>query len=207
INHTKTGQIAPLSLNYSFNIQRATLTNRTNNYYNYTENFTYDNFDRLLTWTTPDGVESNTYEADGRIKNNSNIGNYSYNDNSSRYRKSGINLNTTGTEYYQERKLQQITYNAFKKPVLVSEEDRGSIEFHYGIYGVRNKVTEWHTDQPTENDSDIARTKFYSSDGSVEIVINGAESQSNPPPVIIQPFGGGQSPQPLQARIITYIGG
>lgn len=190
IRHTKSGITAPLSLDYTFNTQKGTLTNRKNNFYNYTENFTYDNFDRLLSWTTPTGTQSNTYETDGRIKTNSNIGSYSY-DSSAKYKKKNITLNSAGRGYFIGRTPQTAVYNAFKKPVSVTEKNRGTIEFDYDIYGVRNSSVEWTTDEPSGNASDIVRTKFYSRGGDVEIIQKGAAGSSN---------------QPL-TRIITYIGG
>ncbi len=204
IRHTKTGITDPLSLDYTFNVTKATLTNRKNNFYNYTENFTYDNFDRLLSWTTPAGVATNTYEPDGRIKNSSQLGGYNYNDPGSRYKKSSVLLNSNGTGYYTQRQLQEVTYNAFKKPILISEQGRGSIEFEYGIYGVRNKTVEWLTDSPTGSNADVFRTKIYSSGGMVEIVLKGAESE--------QPDqGGGIGIQGMPTepflRIFTYING
>lgn len=204
IRHTKSTTVIPLSMDYTFNTQKGTLTNRKNNFFNYTENFTYDNLNRLTSWTTPPGVENNTYEADGRIKTNTNLGTFVY-DNDARYKKKHIALNSTGNAYYQQRQLQTVDYNAFKKPVLISETGRGSIEFEYGIYGVRNKAIEWITDNPTNNNSDIKRTKLYSGDGAVEMIIKGAEGTGPD-----QGSGGittfGIPTEPI-AKIITYIGG
>lgn len=192
INHTKTGLTAPLSLNYSFNHLNGTLTNRKNNYYNYTENFTYDNIDRLVSWTTPNGIESNSYESDGRIKTNTNIGTYNYN-NTSRYKKRNISLNSTGQSYYSNRTLQQVTYNAFKKPVLISETGRGSIDFQYGLSGSRIQSIEWVTEMPNTGNNNLKRTKLFGSDGTVEIIIKGGHMG----------FGMNES----YAKIINYVGG
>lgn len=190
IRHTKSGITAPLSLNYTFNVQKGTLTNRKNNFYNYTEHFTYDNFDRLLSWTTPGGVENNTYETDGRIKTNSSTGSYAY-DGAAKYKKKSVSLTNAGRIYYTQRTPQTVVYNAFKKPVSITEKSRGTIEFEYGIGLVRTRAAEWTTDEPSGNLSDIVRTKYYSSDGSVEIIQKGAAGSGNHP----------------RTRIITYIGG
>lgn len=204
IRHTKSS-ITPLSLDYTFNAQKGTLTNRKNNFYNYTENFTYDNFDRLLSWTTPTGVESNTYQPDGRINSNSNVGSYAY-DATAKYKKKNITLTTAGKNYYTERTPQTVIYNAFKKPVSITETNRGTIEFQYGINGVRNKAIEWITDTPTENYStDVFRTKLYSSDGTVEIILNGVEAgQPDQGPGSIR--SSIPTTEPF-LRIITYVGG
>lgn len=202
IRHTKSS-ITPLSLDYTFDAPKGTLTNRKNNFYNYTENFTYDNFDRLLSWTTPTGVESNNYEPDGRIQSNSNIGSYAY-DATAKYKKKDITLTTNGKNYYSGRNPQQVVYNAFKKPVTITEENRGTIEFQYGIYGIRNKAIDWNN-TPTNPNTEVSRTKLYSSDGSVEIILKGAEA--GPPdqgPGGIGTFG---LPTEPFLRIITYIGG
>ena len=46
---------------------------------------------------------------------------------------SEVDLNTQGDLYYQNHAPQQITYNAFKKPVSIYEEGNGRVDFEYGL--------------------------------------------------------------------------
>ena len=60
-----------------------------------------------------------------------NVGEYQYN-SSKQYQLSEVHLNTQGDLYYQNHAPQQITYNAFKKPVSIYEEGEGRVDFEYG---------------------------------------------------------------------------
>ena len=51
---------------------------------------------------------------------------------SKQYQLSEVHLNTQGDLYYQNHAPQQITYNAFKKPVSIYEEGDGRVDFEYG---------------------------------------------------------------------------
>ena len=78
ISDTKTG-VDALKMDYTFDTQRGNLTSRTNHAFaNWTENFTYDSQDRL---TAIAGATTHTqsYDAQGRIDENSWVGAYSYN--------------------------------------------------------------------------------------------------------------------------------
>ena len=155
----------------------------------WTENFTYDSFERLVTWSNPNGTESNSYEPDGRISENSTVGNYTY-DNTSKYKRESIDLNVKGSNYYNQRALQQVKYNSFKKPVHITEESRGSVFFNYGIGGGRSEMFEKAIITSDINTPNI-RSKFYSSDGTVEIVMKGNDENATG----------------SYAKIFTYIGG
>lgn len=150
----------PLSLNYDFNWKRGTLNSRYNQYYNWNEQFTYDSFDRLVSWSDPNGVNTNQYAPDGRITNNSQVGEYQY-DSSARYKKTSINLNTIGKSYYENRPTQQITYNVFKNPVDVTEGS-DKIHFDYNPHNTRARA-EISSSQPE------VITKYYSDTKEVEI--------------------------------------
>ena len=130
ISDTKTG-VDALKMDYTFDTQRGNLTSRTNHAFaNWTENFTYDSQDRL---TAIAGATTHiqSYDAQGRIDENSNGGEYQYN-SSKQYQLSEVHLNTQGDLYYQNHAPQQITYNAFKKPVSIYEEGEGRVDFEYG---------------------------------------------------------------------------
>ncbi|MGM5631400.1 FG-GAP-like repeat-containing protein [Apibacter raozihei] len=152
---------APLVASYDFDWKRGTLTSRYNQYYNWNEQFTYDSFDRLVSWSDPSGVNSNSYASDGRITSNSQIGEYNY-VTSSRYKKSSINLNKAGNNYYKDKPTQQITYNVFKNPVQITEGQEKVI-FEYNLHNSR-------TQAEVSTGSTIHTRKYYSDDKQVEII-------------------------------------
>ncbi|WP_128331106.1 FG-GAP-like repeat-containing protein [Apibacter sp. HY039] len=152
---------APLVASYNFEWKRGTLTSRHNQYYNWNERFTYDSFDRLVSWSDPSGVNSNSYAPDGRITSNSQVGEYNY-VTSSRYKKSSINLNNAGKSYYEKKSTQQITYNIFKNPVQITEGQEKVI-FEYNIHNSR-------TQAEVSTGNMIHTRKYYSDDKQVEII-------------------------------------
>ncbi|WP_299278908.1 RHS repeat-associated core domain-containing protein [uncultured Psychroserpens sp.] len=132
-----TGSAQALKMDYSFDAQRGILNSRKNyGFSNWNESFTHDNLDRL---TQVDAPVSNVKEYDdrGRITNNSSIGDYNY-ASSNMYQLADIDLNNQGDIYYQQHNLQQITYNAFKKPIEISENEKGRVSFEYGPLMKRN---------------------------------------------------------------------
>ncbi|MGU9937113.1 RHS repeat-associated core domain-containing protein [Empedobacter brevis] len=146
-------------------VSRGLLKRRYDSHFGWEEKFTYDNFDRLVSWSSPNVQNYNTYLTDGRIDVNNQVGKYAYNA-TAKYKKESIQLNAPGSDYYSRRKQQDITYDAFKRPLTISEEGRGNVDFQYGINGGRfyalkqdvlaNKTTE----------------KYYSQDGTIEITVD-----------------------------------
>ena len=124
-----TNTIVALNLDYSFNVQRGTLNNRKNNKFGWNENFGYDNLDRLKT-ISGSVSKTMTFDNRGRITKNTDIGDYAYESNNV-YRLKEITPNTKGSTYYDQHPTQQITYNAFKKPVEITEEGHGRASFEY----------------------------------------------------------------------------
>ncbi len=171
-----------LHMEYDFNEQRGTLTRRKNFGFNWQENFGYDNLDRL---TTISGHTSRTmaYDARGRITNNSALGSYAYTDTHKKYRLTQIDPNTAGGTYFQEHPTQQISYNAFKKPVEIHQTDHGRASFEYGP--MMNRSTAYYGGED-EARTDRRYRKHYSAIIPAEIVED-TEAQTT--------------------KIITYVGG
>jgi len=177
-----TGGKQALKMDYSFDTQRGILNSRKNyGFTNWDESFTHDNLDRL---TQISGAVTHTqaYDDRSRITNNSFVGDYNY-DNSSTYRVDNIDLNNQGDLYYQQHSLQQITYNAYKKPVEIYEKDKGRITFEYGP--MQNRTVAIYGGDQTDKYQRKYR-KIYSSIMPVEIV---DDTENN------------------AIKIITYIGG
>ncbi len=155
-----------LNLEYQFQAVRGLLNYRKNNItgvLSWNESFTYDNQDRLLSWTDPTGTTSNTYETDGRIKTNDLVGAYNY-DAGNRYRKKSATLNATGLAFYTNRSLQEVSYDMFKNPITITEKNRGKVDFEYNLSNSRSKSI------VTTEAGIVAKTKYYSGITAVEVI-------------------------------------
>ncbi|MBG6131248.1 RHS repeat-associated protein [Aquimarina sp. EL_43] len=132
---------------YAFNPIRGTLSNRTHKVdvtghtASYSETFTYDSQDRLTEISGP-FARTNAYDGYGRITNTSAIGGLAYQGGSKQYQLKEMTLNAAGAQFYQNHALQQITYNAFKKPVDIHEADKGRVSFEYGPF--HNRTGAWY---------------------------------------------------------------
>jgi len=154
------------------------------------EKFEYDNLQRLISWTDPNGTQSQTYDNYGRIDKNSEVGNYKYLDGS-RYRKKGINLNPTGDAYYSVNQLQKISYNAYKSPVSIIQDGSEMVKFSYNIHQKRSFSA--YDYQKMGKTSIYMNNKIYSDDNNIEIVTKNHIGFPNP--------------DLLKTRIITYVAG
>ncbi len=167
-----------LTLNTKFDFKTDNLENRTNSgFNNYKESFKYDELDRLNEFTNKDGVkEIQNYEASGKIKDN-NLGTYNY-DKGKPYQNISITLTPEAYTYYAnregafidgktERKL-DITYNAFKSPLEITETTIDKISFSYNDNNQRS------TTYYGSLDDKLLRPlrKHYSADGTIEIKEN-----------------------------------
>ncbi len=170
-----------LRLNYTFNAQRGILDSRRNIDLNWTEDFQYDQLDRL---TTISGAVQKTknYDNRGRITLNTDIGDYTYSEDKI-YRLAGLGLNEDGGGYYQDRARREITYNAFKKPVNIYEENTGRVSFGYSPLMTRSHA--WYGGL-AEDIEQRRYQKHYSGISSMEII---------------------QDKETGNTKILTYIGG
>ncbi|GAA4273199.1 RHS repeat-associated core domain-containing protein [Aquimarina gracilis] len=126
--HNDTNAVA-LHTTYTFNAAKGVLDSRKNHEFNWQENFSYDSLDRL-TGISGAVTKTQTYDSSGRIVDNSDIGTYAY-QGSSKYQLKDITLNAGGDQYYEQHSPQEITYNAFKKPVDIHEAGNGRVSFEY----------------------------------------------------------------------------
>ena len=153
------------NLGYNFNAQRGLLSSRSNSIFGWSESFTYDSQDRLTDFNDNNGNNSHAYDSRGRITYNSQLGDYSYAAES--YRQTELtNLTTAADTWYQERHLQQISYNAFKSPIEIDETGKEKILFRYN--GALQRSHMFYGDTiGVEANKRYAR--HYSEDGSMEI--------------------------------------
>jgi RHS repeat-associated protein len=163
---TGTNPLVALHTEYDFDTQRGTLKSRDNFGFNWQENFGYDNLDRLTT-ITGSIVKTMAYDSRGRIDSNTDLGDYSYANTAKKFQLTEIDPNALGETYFQAHPTQQITYNAFKKPVTIHEAGHGRVDFEYGP--MMNRSTAYYGGE--DEDKQLRKyTKHYSSIIPVEIV-------------------------------------
>ncbi|MBU3026762.1 RHS repeat-associated core domain-containing protein [Zobellia galactanivorans] len=153
-----------MALGYDFDTKRGILKSRSNSLFGWSETFTYDSQDRLLTFNDNNGNNSHTYDNKGRIDVNSQLGQYQY--TSTDFRHIGLDLNAAGQAFYQNRPEQQVSYNAFKSPVEINESGKERYSFQYNA-GM-GRATMFFGDTKTEQEERRYR-RHYSEDGSMEI--------------------------------------
>lgn len=161
-----------LQIAYSFNAIKNELNSRTTGgNFNILESFTYDDNNRLVNWINPKTgqLSQNVYDLKGRITQNDQLGTIKYDDNSTTiYRPISATLNAAGEQNLTNNLIQNITYNENNDPVKITGE-KGDVYFTYGLTNMRQAVgyggkLDW-TDEGHF-------TKYYSEDGSYEVVID-----------------------------------
>ncbi|RYE20329.1 MAG: hypothetical protein EOP51_18050, partial [Sphingobacteriales bacterium] len=157
-----------MNLGYSFDALRGNLNSRSNSTVSWSENFTYDNQDRLTDFNDNNGNNNQAYDQRGRITSNSQLGNYVY--NGVGYQQTELtNPTPAATTWCQDRVLQQLTFNAFKKPVNINEQGKEQIDFQYNAGLQRAHMYYGSTD--TDKELRPMR-RHYSEDGGMEITRN-----------------------------------
>ncbi|RLJ34189.1 RHS repeat-associated protein [Chryseobacterium sp. 7] len=172
VNHSSALKPGILQLSYSFNAIKNELKSRTTGGdFNIVESFDYDDNNRLVNWTNPvTGIKPtsnrNVYDVKGRIIENDQVGIMKYENSAKIYQPTGMTLNAAGTQNYNNDLIQSITYNENNDPVFI-DGMKGDVAFQYGLTNMRQRVTYGGN---FSIDGDGKFTKFYSEDGSYEIV-------------------------------------
>ncbi|MFP3597426.1 RHS repeat-associated core domain-containing protein [Chryseobacterium sp. SIMBA_029] len=166
-------QVKPgiLDIKYTFNAIKNELVDRTTlGDFNILEKFTYDDNNRLVSWTDPvTGIKPlnrNVYDAKGRILENDQVGIIKYENAAKIYQPTGMTLNAAGTQNYNNDLIQSVNYNENNDPVFIDGE-KGDVAFQYGLTSMRQRVT-YGGNFTTDGDGKF--TKFYSEDGSFEVL-------------------------------------
>ena len=169
-----------LQLNYNFDAAKNELKSRTRGgIFNITESFEYDDNNRLVNWTDPvtgaftQNAIRNTYDIKGRITNNDQVGEIKFNNSNKVYQATGMVLNTVGQQNFNEKLLQKITYNENNDPIFI-DGLKGDVAFTYGLTEMRQMATYGGN---FNKDGEGKFTKYYSEDGSYEIVRNNQTGQ------------------------------
>ncbi|SHG96286.1 RHS repeat-associated core domain-containing protein [Chryseobacterium oranimense] len=158
-----------LNIQYNFDVIKNELKLRkTLGDFNIIESFDYDDNNRLISWTNPrTGQNSqNSYDTKGRIIEIDQVGTIKYENSTKIYQPTGMTLNAAGSQNYNNDLIQSIAYNENNDPVFINGE-KGDVAFQYGLTSMRQKVSYGGNFDP---DQEGKFTKFYSEDGSFEIV-------------------------------------
>lgn len=158
-----------INIQYTFDAIKNELNLRkTLGGFNIIESFNYDTNNRLISWTNPKTGQNsqNTYDVKGRITENDQVGIIKYENSAKIYQPTGMTLNTTGTQNYDNDLIQSIVFNENNDPVFINGE-RGDVAFQYGLTNMRQRVTYGGN---FSIDGDGKFTKFYNKDGSFEVV-------------------------------------
>jgi RHS repeat-associated protein len=172
VNHSSAVKPSILQLSYSFDAIKNELKSRTTGGdFNIVESFDYDDNNRLVNWTNPvTGIKPsnnrNIYDVKGRIMENDQVGTMKYENSAKIYQPTGMTLNAAGTQNYNNDLIQSIAYNENNDPVFIDGE-KGDVAFQYGLTSMRQRVTYGGN---FSIDGDGKFTKFYSDDGSFEVL-------------------------------------
>lgn len=99
---------------------------------------------------------------------NDQIGAIKFENSAKIYQSTGMTLNAEGTQTYNNDLIQTIAYNENNDPVFVDGE-KGDVAFQYGLTAMRQKVTYGGN---FSIDGEGKFTKFYSENGSFEVIKN-----------------------------------
>jgi RHS repeat-associated protein len=173
VNHSSAVKPDILQLSYSFDAVKNELKSRTSGYIE--EYFDYDDNNRLINWTDPvtglkPSLNRNIYDVKGRIMENDQVGTMKFDNAAKIYQPTGMTLNTAGIENYNNDLIQSIVYNENNDPVFIDGE-KGDVAFRYGLTAMRQRVSYGGN---FSTDGEGMFTKFYSEDGSFEVVKDNA---------------------------------
>lgn len=165
---------------YTFDAVRNELKERSRaGTFGFTETFAYDDNNRLIEWSDPKtgSVSSNIYDVQGRITAIDKLGTVHFEDTAKVYRPSRIMLHTVGKRNYSNDQIQKIRYNENNDPIYI-EGLQGDVRFEYGLSAMRQlvtyggKATNSENVDPVNSQWEGQYTKFYSADGSFEVIRN-----------------------------------
>ncbi|AZI39192.1 RHS repeat-associated core domain-containing protein [Epilithonimonas vandammei] len=181
INHSSSiNNGTVLQIGYNFDAIKNELKSRTTGGdFNIIESFQYDDNNRLYNWTDPstnsfsNNQPRNMYDSKGRITYNDQVGSVKFDNSQKIYQPTSLTLNSLGSTNYNNDLIQSITYNENNDPIFI-DGIRGDVGFEYGLTSMRQKVTYGGN---FDYDKEGKFTKYYSEDGSYEIIRNNKTGQ------------------------------
>ncbi|HRN55944.1 MAG TPA: RHS repeat-associated core domain-containing protein, partial [Agriterribacter sp.] len=165
---TMNGGTTVQNMTYTVDNQKGNMTSRMDATRNLTENFTYDNLDRLLTYGLPAANRTIAYNnATGNITAKSDVGTYKYNTSGKPYAMSSITVTSGNTIPTQ---LQEVTYTSFARPKQL-KEGTYTADFTYNEDYDRVK-------QEFKTSGNLTWTRYYFNGGQYEKTIQGGNTKT-----------------------------
>jgi len=167
---TQTAVVQRFALTNTWDVQRGTLSSRTNSLFTggINETFQYDSFDRLISNSTLQGnsiitYEANNYDNKGRIVSSA-VGDYKY-DASKPYQLLKVE-NLNDLPYYQNNSLQLVEYDVNKLPRSIKQQGKENIYFNYD--GFKNRTAMYYGNEASVYTAST-KVRYYSPDGDIEV--------------------------------------
>lgn len=176
VNQTVTNKPKVLGLTYTFDAIKNELNSRTRvDAFAINEQFAYDDNNRLVSWTNPKTgqLSSNTYDEKGRIIQNDQVGDITYENTSKIYQPTKMTLNTAGSQNYLNDIPQSITYNENNDPIFIDGQ-KGDVRFEYGLTEARQVVTYGGNFAVNGFGKFV---KYYSEAGEFEVIVDKSTSK------------------------------
>ena len=114
------------NFSYVFDATTSNLTSRKDNTRNITENFSYDNLNRLTSYAG----KTTAYDMKGNITSKSDVGTFEYALAQKPYAVSGVNVSGNGVPTH----TQEITYTSFGRPLSIAENGQVATFTYNGEY-------------------------------------------------------------------------
>lgn len=144
---------------------------------NASETFQYDLSDRLTRIKYTGGAEvAFNYDHQGRFTQTDELGDFEYSNSAKPYQLTKIRLNSEGRAYQSNISNQNVTYNSFKRPVRIEQENQELIYFSYNAFEQRSAM--YYGDLGVNKQSKKLR-KHYSHDGSKEFVYDSSTGKTS----------------------------
>ncbi len=162
------GTTAVQHMTYTVDNLKGNISSRKDETRNLTENFTYDNLDRLLNYGTSSVTKTITYaNATGNIASKSDVGTYKYNTSGKPYAMSSVTVTSGNTV---PTALQEVTYTSFARPKQL-KEGTYTLDFTYDEGYKRIK-------QEFKTSGSLTYTRYYFNDGQYEKTVQGSTTKT-----------------------------
>jgi RHS repeat-associated protein len=134
----------------------------------------------LLNWTNPKTglLSNNVYDEKGRITQNDQLGKVNFNTPGKLYQASSIEPNANLVKNWPDKEsiLQKITYNENNDPIYLDGKN-GDYAFEYGLNESRQVMYYGGNFDPALASQQAKFAKYYSEDGSYEVVLDKTTGQ------------------------------
>ncbi len=165
---TMNGSTAVQNMTYTVDNLKGNITSRKDETRNLTENFTYDNLNRMLSYGTSAATKTITYNnATGNITGKSDVGTYKYNTSGKPYAMSSVTVTSGNTI---PPPMQEVSYTSFARPKQL-KEGNFTADLIYDEKYDRVK-------QEFKTSGNLTGTRYYFNGGQYEKTVQGSAYKS-----------------------------